>query len=194
MKKRHLFLNVAVLLLTFFLPGPMSISAHDEEHKNEPHADYYDYSGLVDENTAAIIDEFSRHHMVFHPDLSKKTKLFAVPGILEDVDVDPYGTTHDHSGDDTSYQKEHCASIVIRATADENGKYHTVALDHIPGMVFTYKDIYIVSVTPERVTVDVTRALKGEVERVPWKPDPTFLKDLAARLHGKLDGNSIVLP
>lgn len=186
MKKNNL-LGVFMLSLYFLFPGTISVQA-------EP-ASYNDLTGVAKERVDSIIDEFKRHHMVFLPGLSTPGNLVAATCVLETDDDDKLGRGHDHSGEDTTYKEEHLASIILQATADGDNKYLTPILDHIiPGRIYTYKDLYTVSIAPKLVTVNVTRAVKGEAARSEWNLDPAFIQDLARRLNGKVTDKGIVLP
>jgi hypothetical protein len=143
-----------------------------------------------------IIDTFKRHHMIFHPESSDLGTYIASTGILENESDDEFGLNHDHSGVDESYKEEHMAAIVLRATPDENGKYSPPTVDL--GRIFTYRDLYTVSLTnslsKRLVTVSVTHAEEGKAIRFKGEPDQKFVRSLAKRLRGKITPQGIVLP
>lgn len=155
---------------------------------------YDDLTGKDKERVDVVIDVFARHHMVFHPDLSELDNLYAAAGILESV-IMQQGADHDHPEEaDEAYKHEKLASRVIRATPDAEGRYHTIELNYIPGVTYTYSEIYRVKISEKLISVTRTRAEKGRPERIADTPAPEFMRDLAKRLAGTVRGDTIMLP
>lgn len=179
-----------LLIVAAFLLSLLSVHVIQAEPLS-----YDELAGKDKERVDVVIDVFARQHMVFHPDLSEINNLFAATGILEaSIISEEDHDDHDHGEEDEAYKNEKLASRVIRATPDAEGNYHTITLDYIPGVTYTYKEIYRVKLSDKLVTVTRTRAVKGKPERVADTPDPEFMKELAKRLKGKLTDKGVVLP
>lgn len=148
-----------------------------------------------------ILDEFKRNHMIFLVELSDMRILKACSGIGEGASHSHKHDGHDegqkHSdGDDN--KDEHLAVRAIMATPDANGNFLTPTFTgpNKSGSLttYTYKELHVVSIADKKITVTMTRAEEGNPLRQDGKPDPNFIKSLAARLDGKATDDSVILP
>lgn len=184
--KKKFFLIIVLTVITGLFCGQTA--------QSQP-LTYRDLAGKDKERVDVVIDVFARHHMVFHPDLSEIDNLYAAGGILEaTIMKEGEEHNHDHPGEDEAYKDEKLASRVIKATPAADGTYHTIELDYVPGVTYTYSEIYRVKIADKLISVTRSRAEKGNPDRVQDAPDPDFMQDLAKRLSGTVTGSSIVLP
>jgi hypothetical protein len=175
-------LRVLILLIaTLIYAGSCFANGIMEQYKSLPGE-----KALVFET---VLKEFRLEHYEFIGEISTLSKLFlayAVPfnPLIAKAHEEEEGEDHEHEEDEKLNVK------MVRASNDDAPEL----VERFGPVKLTYEELYIVEISDKKLTLQFSTDASKVPGRKPGVPNAKIMERIAAKLKGKVEGSTIVLP